>query len=331
MQLFSAESSTFDSDKLAPRIAATARRLWLLYFGITAVETLLLLFGGMTPFEDINHSMTTLATGGFSTRTESIGGFNSLYIEFVVMLFMFLSGLSFTLQFRVFVLGQPSKLLQSPEVKLYTAFTLIAIAILTISIYASGRYESPAQSLRYASFDTISIITTTGFGILPDADFDTWPDFARLVFIPLMLIGGCAGSTAGGSKVVRLYVVAKHAAVQVRRLVRPRLVQTLKVGERKVSRETTEAILGFYLLFFSIIALLSLAMTALGMDLVSGTTAAVSAMNSIGPGLGAVGASESFSGVPDTGLYLLSAGMLFGRLEIYPILVLFSAHFWRKG
>ncbi len=331
MQLFSAEASGIDSDKLAPRIAATARRLWVLYLIITVAETVLLWFGNMGIFDAINHAMATIATGGFSTKNESIGGFDSLYIELVVVFFMFISGISFTLQYRAIVLGQPKRLLQSPEVRLYIKIIVVAIALVTLNTFGSGVYDSVFTALRYATFETVSVITTTGFGINPEADFDLWPDFSRVLLVGIMLIGGCAGSTAGGSKVVRLYVVAKHAVVQIRKLVRPRLVETLHIGDREVPRETTEAILGYYLLYFTIITVLGLGLTALGLDFISGTTAAVSAMNSIGPGLGTVGASESFSAVPDAGLYLLSGGMLLGRLEIYPLLVIFSSHFWRKG
>ena len=331
MQLFAAEASGIDSDKLAPRIAQTARRLWLLYVLITLVEAILLLFGEMSAFEAINHAMSTIATGGFSTKNDSIGGFDSLYIELVVVTFMFISGISFTLQYRAILLGRPDKLLRSPEVRLYTSFVVIVTLLVTVNTYGAGIYDSFLTSLRYGLFQTVSIITTTGFGVNPEADFDLWPDFSRVLLVAIMFIGACAGSTAGGSKMVRLYVVAKHAVVQLRRLVRPRLVATLHIGDREVPRETTEAILGYYLLFVAIIMALGLCMTALGMDLVSGTTAAVSAMNSIGPGLGTIGAAESFAQVPDAGLYLLSGGMLLGRLEIYPVLVLFSAHFWRKG
>ncbi len=331
MQLFSAEASGIDSDKLAPRIAATARRLWVLYVVITVAEAVLLWFGNMSIFDAINHAMATIATGGFSTKNDSIGGFDSLYIELVIVFFMFISGISFTLQYRAIFLGQPKKLLESPEVRLYIKIILVVITLLTINTYGAGVYDSVFTALRYSVFETVSIITTTGFGINPEADFDLWPDFSRVLLVGIMLIGGCAGSTAGGSKVVRLYVVAKHAGVQIRKLVRPRLVQTLHIGDREVPRETTEAILGYYLLYFTIITVLGLALTALGLDFISGTTAAVSAMNSIGPGLGTVGAAESFSAVPDAGLYLLSGGMLLGRLEIYPLLVIFSSHFWRKG
>jgi trk system potassium uptake protein len=328
MQLFAAESSGIDSDKLAPRIAATARRLWTVYFAITAVQMLLLLAGGMGPFDAVNHAMSTVATGGFSTKNASIAAFESVYIEVVITAFMFLSGISFSLQYRALVLGRPARLWRSPEVRMYAAITVFTTVIVTGELYITGTYDSLPQSVRYASFQTVSIITTTGFGT---ADFDEWPDLCRFLMIGLMLIGGCAGSTAGGSKVVRLLVVIKHAIYQLRRLIRPRLVETLRLGNREISAETTEAVLGFYLLYFAALTVGSLVMIGLGLDLVSGTTAAISAMNSIGPGLGSVGAAENFAGVPAIGLYVLSFGMLLGRLEIYTVLVLFSSHFWRRG
>jgi len=328
LQLFSAESSGFDSDKLAPRIAATARRLWVLYFAITATEMILLLFGGMSIFDAVNHAMATIATGGFSTKNASIAGFDSVYIEVVIILFMFISGMSFTLQYRAIMQGRPEVMWRSQEVRLYTLLTVGSIAFIAMELYVSGTYETIGQSVRYSSFQTVSIITTTGFGT---ADFDAWPDFCRLLLVCLMVIGGCAGSTAGGSKVVRLVVILKHAVHQMRRLIRPRLVQPLQLGDREIPQETTEGMLGFYLLYFSALSVGALALTALGMDMISGATASVSAMNSIGPGLGTVGAVQNFGEVPATGMYLLSFGMLLGRLEIYTVLVLFSSHFWRRG
>lgn len=326
MQLFSAESSVFESDKLAPRIAATARRLWVLYVVITSVLVVLLLFGGMGLFDAITHSFATIATGGFSTHGDSIGYFDSVYIEVVLTLFMYLSGMSFVLQYRAMFGMDPKLMLRSPEVRLYTWIMAIAIALITLENWHRGTYESLAASLRYSSFETASIMSTTGFGI---ADFSQWPHFSQVMLVAVMMIGGCAGSTAGGVKVVRVYVVAKHAFIQLKRLVRPRLVEPLDIGGREISSDTTEAILGFYLLYFVSTLVIGLGLTALGLDMVSGATASVSAMNSIGPGLGTV--SSSFADVPDPGLYLASFGMLLGRLEIYPLLVLFTVHFWRRG
>jgi trk system potassium uptake protein TrkH len=328
MQLFAAESSGLDAEKLAPRIAATARRLWGIYVGITIAEALLLVVAGMGVFDAVNHAMSTIATGGFSTKNASIGGFDSIAIELIVLVFMFLAGISFTLQFRVFAQRSPRPLLASPEVRLYTVLTVGAIVLLAIDTLARGPFEDPFEALRHVSFQAVAIITTTGFGT---ADFDLWPELSRLVLVLLMFVGGCAGSTAGGFKVVRFYVLMQYAVVQLRRLVRPRLVQPLQLGNRSISRETTEAILGFFLLYFVVLMACSLAMTALGLDLVSGTTASISALNSIGPGLGTVGAAENFDAVPDAGLYVLSFAMLLGRLEIYTVLVLFTRHFWRRG
>jgi trk system potassium uptake protein len=328
MQLMAAEASGIDSDKLAPRIAATARRLWGVYVAITAVTTGLLLVAGMGGFDAVNHAMSTIATGGFSTKNASIAAFDSVAIELIIIGFMYLAGLNFALLYRVLFQRQPGRLWRSAEVRLYTAILALAIVIVTANLRLGGAIATLPEALRQASFQVLAIMTTTGF---VTADFDAWPHLSRMLLVSLMLVGGCAGSTAGGSKVVRLYVVAKHALIQLRRLVRPRLVATLQIGGREISRETTEAVLGFYLLFIASIGVLGMAMTALGMDLVSGTTAAISALNSIGPGLGTVGAVQNFGHIPDTGLYLLSAGMLLGRLELYTVIVLFTVHFWRRG
>ena len=328
MQLFSAEATGLEADKLAPRIAATARRLWSLYVGLTAVLIVLLVAGGVSLWHAVNHAMSTLATGGFSTLNRSVGGLDSLYAEIVIIVFMFLGGIGFTLHYRAIIRRNPKPLLQSPEVRLYAALMLAAALIIGVSLYAEGLYDSVGQVIRYAAFQTVSIMTTTGFGT---ADFDAWPHVARVVLVGLMLIGGCAGSTAGGTKVIRLYVVSKHAILQLHRLVRPRLVAPLKVGDRPVPREATEAVLGFYLLTFAAITGGAIIVTALGMDFESGLSAAISAVNTIGPGLGTVGATQTFYDVPAAGKYALSFGMLLGRLEIYTVLVLFTTHFWRRG
>lgn len=327
MQMFAAEASGIESEKLAPRIAQTARRLWVLYFAITAVLTLLLL-PKMSLFDAINHSMSTIATGGFSTKNDSLASFG-LYVEMVITLFMFLSGISFTAQYRAIIQQRnPRPLFASAETRLYTLITLIAIWLITLNVYFSDSYETMADSLRYSSFQVVSIISTTGFG---SADFDVWPHFSRLALVSLMIIGGCAGSTAGGIKAVRLYVVIKYAGNQLRRLIRPRLVQPLYVGDREVSRDTSEGIIGFLMLYAAMTLLGALVVTALGIDFESGLTASVSAMNSIGPGLGSVGATQNFGHIADAGKYVLSFQMLLGRLEIYTVLVLFVPHFWRRG
>ncbi len=328
MQLFSAEATGLEADKLAPRIAATARRLWSLYVLLTFVLAILLMLGGISTWDAINHAMSTLATGGFSPLDASVGGLESVYAEVLIIVFMFLGGIGFTLHYRAIIRRDPKPLLQSPEVRLYAGLMLAATIIIAVSLYTHGLYERIGDIIRYATFQAVSIMTTTGFGT---ADFDAWPHVARVVLVGLMLIGGCAGSTSGGSKVIRLYVVTKHAILQLHRLVRPRLVAPLTIGDRPVPRETTEAVLGFYLLSFAAITGGAIVVTALGMDFESGVSAAVSAVSTIGPGLGTVGPADTFADVPAAGKYALSFGMLLGRLEIYTVLVLFTTHFWRRG
>ncbi len=329
LQLFAAESSVFDADKLAPRIAATARRLWILYVTITGVLTILLALGPMSAFDAFNHAMATIGTGGFSTKNASIGHYDSLYIEVVIILFMFVSGISFVLQYRAIFGLEFGRLWKAPEVRLYSIITVAAIVAITLNLWLLGPLERQGYdalgALRASAFTTVSIITTTGFST---DSFNEWPDLSRAILVGVMLIGGCAGSTSGGSKVIRLYVVAKHAAIQLRKLVRPKVVVPLVVGDRDIATETIESILGYYLLYFAATMLIGLGLTAMGLDLVTGTTAAISTMNSIGPGLD--GVSASFIDVPDPGLYLSCVGMLLGRLEIYPILVLLTLHFWRR-
>ncbi len=326
MQLFAAEATGIGTEKLAPRIATTARRLWVLYFLITGLQTIMLFLGPMNFFDSICHSMATIATGGFSTKSASIGHYDSLYVELVILFFMFLAGINFTVQYRALIGFKPGSLLKSPEVRLYALLVVMAIALITMNVLDS--YNGIGQALRASAFTVVSIATTTGFGT---ADFELWPPFSQLLLVTLMLVGACAGSTAGGTKVIRLYIIIKHAALQMRRMVRPRLVQSIRVGKQIISEDTEEGIMGFYLLYFIALLISSLAMTALGSSLVSGTTAAISALNSIGPGLEAFGPTDNFGSLQDSGLYLLSFGMLLGRLEIYPLLVLFTISFWRRG
>lgn len=327
MQLFSAESTGIGTDKLAPRIAATARRLWFLYVLITAIETLLLWAGPMGLFDAVNHSLATIATGGFSTKNDSIAGFSSLYVEGVILVFMFISGINFTLQYRALLGRRPGDLLRSAETRLYIYLILIAIALISLNIYGTDGYHEIGKTLRDCAFTVVSIITTTGFGT---ADFETWPHFSQLLLVVLMLIGGCAGSTSGGSKVIRLYVLLKEASIQTARLLQPRLVKSVKIGDQVVTKNTIEGIMGYYMLYLIALITGSLLMTWLGMNYVSGTTASISALNSIGPGLDAIGPTDNFSAIPETGLYFLSFGMLLGRLEMYPLLVLFTVSFWRN-
>ncbi len=326
MQLFSAESSGISMDKLSPRIVSTARKLWWVYAAMTAVLVALLLAGGLDLYDAVTHAFGTLATGGFSPYNASIAAFNSVYVEVVITIFMLASGMSFALHYRVLVRRQVRALWRSSEVRLYLAvFTLFSLAV-TLSLRLVGGYESIGLALRHATFQTASILTTTGYGT---TDFDRWPDLARYVLVLLMFLGGCAGSTAGGVKVIRLLVVYKHAIVELRKLLYPSLVQPVLVDGRPVTQSTIQAILGFFLLYIMTIACATMLVLATGVDLVSGVTAVISAMNSIGPGLGVVGPAGNYSSLPDACKWILALCMIIGRLEIYTVFVLFTRAFWK--
>jgi trk system potassium uptake protein TrkH len=326
MQLFSAEASGLSPEKLAPRIVSTARKLWQCYVGMTVALFALLLAGGMDLFDASTHAFGTIATGGFSTRNASIAAFDSLFIESVITFFMLASGISFALTYRLFIRRDPSPVLKSVEVRVYLAIFLTFTAAITASLFNSGAYESVGGALRVASFQTASIITTTGYGT---ADFNVWPDFCRYLLVLLMFLGGCAGSTAGGVKVVRLIIVAKHSSVELKKLLYPTLVHPVTLGRRAVSQATIQGILGFFLLYIGTTVVATTLVLATGVDLVTGVTAVISAMNSIGPGLNLVGPATNFAQLPDSSKLILSICMVVGRLEIYTIFVLFTQAFWR--
>lgn len=326
MQLFAAESSGISTDKLAPRIVSTAQKLWVCYAGMTAVLIGLLLAGGMNFFDAITHSFGTIATGGFSPKNASVGAFNSVYIEAVLTTFMIASGISFALLYRLFVRRDPTPLLLSTEVRGYLGiFSLFTLAI-TFSLLSNQSYSSFSEAFRVASFQTASVISTTGFGT---ADFNTWPDLCRYLLVLLMFLGGCAGSTAGGVKVIRVLVVFKHSTVELKKLLYPNLVHPVTLGRRAVPDATIRGILGFFMLYIVTTGVATALVLATGVDLVTGVTAVISAMNSIGPGLDMVGPAANYGHLPASCKVILSACMIIGRLEIYTLFVLFTTSFWR--
>ena len=348
MQLFSAESSGLGIEKLAPRIRQTALRLWVLYAALTVVEILLLVMGDMSLFDSVNHSLATTATGGFSPLNESIGTYsnpnsahfheNALYFETIITIFMFLAGLNFVLQYRAVVRNEVSSLFRSSEVRLYVLILVVVMTLITADLLVASHGDL-GRCIRDSGFQTVAILTTTGFGT---ADFERWPSLSKILIVTMMVVGGCAGSTAGGLKIIRVVVVLKHAARECRRLLFPRLVRPLRVDGKAINDELLWGILGFFTMY----VITFLATTALlcglphapaagttdpAIDLVTASTASLSALNSIGPGLGRVGPVENFQFVHPIGKLALSFCMLLGRLEIYTLLVLFLPNFWRRG
>ena len=327
MQLARAESPGHTPDRLTPRFQETAKRLWLLYMGLTAVEVVLLLFGDMNLYQAVIHSFATLSTGGFGTEPSSVAGF-SPYVKWVVTVFMFLAGASFTLHFRA--LRRPRLYLQNTEFRLYTLLTLAAIVIVTGGLLRDASF---AQSFQEATFNVVSLVTTTGFAT---ADFGAWRPALQILVVGLMFFGGMAGSTAGSVKTFRLAILSKAAYIDLRRLVHPRGVFNIWFGKERVKEPLVDAVQSFFLfymfLFMSGTFLLTFIDANLSeeLDLVTAASAVAASLGNIGPGLGDVGPTATYASLPALGKWMLSGLMIAGRLEIFPVLLLFSRDLWRR-
>ncbi len=309
--------------KLVPRTRRTAFILYLIYIGMTLAQTLLLLLGGMDFYDALLHSFATAGTGGFSTRAASIGSFNSPYIEMVIAVFMLLFGVNFNLYFLLF-LGRVRDALKSEELRWYGC--IVAGATLLITLGITGRYGF-LTALRHAFFNVATIISTTGFGT---EDFVLWPEFCKWVLVLLMFTGACAGSTGGGLKVSRVAILCKTALLELRQTVRPRTVTRIQLDGRRVDDRTVRAVHVFFLFYMLLLLLFTLLISFDGYDIATSFTAVLSCLSNIGPGMGLVGPTGSFSIFSDGSKLLLSLAMLIGRLEIYPVLVLFSVRTWKS-
>ncbi len=324
-QLFQAEMPGPTKDRLAPRIQDTARLLWSVYLLLTAIETVLLMLGGLDFFDAVCHAFATMATGGFSPHTASIGHFQSLYIDAVITIFMFLAGTNFALHYQGMIRGRPIAYFKNEEFRLYTALVLGSVAVVVMANILFGSYDSLGKNVQDSLFQVVSIITTTGFGT---ADFDRWAPICQLLLVSLMFIGGCAGSTGGGIKVVRILLFFKYARLQLQNLVHPRSVGTIKVDGIRVPREVKVAIIGFLALYMTVFFIACFLVTATGTDVLTGTTAVVATLNNIGPGLHLVGPTQNFGHLHPFAKLVLSLCMLAGRLELYTVFVLFTPAYW---
>lgn len=324
MQLFQAEMPGPTKDRLAPRIQDTARILWSVYLLFTLVEILLLMLGGVGFFNAVCHSFATLATGGFSTHTSSVSFYNSVYVETVIIVFMFMAGVNFSLHYHV-LRGRLSRYWQNEEFRFYLAITAISVVIIVVVNACYSTFATGWENIRHSTFQVVSILTTTGFGT---ADFDQWPAACKVMLVALMFVGGCSGSTGGGIKQVRVLLFFKYARLRLRTLVHPQAVGAIKLGGIKVPQEILVSILGFFALYIAFFFLASLIVTALGVDIVTGTTAVIATLNNIGPGLHLVGPAHNYGQLPWLAKLILSFCMLAGRLELYTVAVLLTPDFW---
>jgi trk system potassium uptake protein TrkH len=324
MQLFKAEVPEISVDKLKPRLIDTAKSLWYIYASLTAGAFVLYLAGGMGPFDATCHAFTTLATGGFSTKNASIAHFQSPFIDSVCTMFMFLAGVNYSLYFYGFR-GNLSRFWQSSEFRFYVTVVLGAAGLITLSNL--GGHEGFLQSLRYALFQTVSIMTTTGYAT---ADYELWLPFSQMLLIVLMFFGGMIGSTGGGMKQVRVLLMLKQGYRELYQLIHPHAVTTLKLDTRHVTKEVLGSIWGFLFLFMIICVVGTLLLTALGVDIITASTTVLSATSNVGPALGDAGPTDNYSGLPTAGKWVLIFCMIAGRLEIFTLLILFVPNFWKK-
>jgi trk system potassium uptake protein len=322
-QLFRAEVPGPTKDKISPRISQTARILWLLYLVLTVVQTALLMFGGLNLFHALCITFGTLATGGFAPLNASIAGYQSTFVDYVVIFFMFVAGTNFTLHYWAFR-GRPLRYWRNAEFRFYCFVILSAFALIVLFRVMSGNAVSEA-TLRHSLFQTVSIITTTGF--ITD-DYEKWPIVTQIILLLLMFFGGCGGSTGGGIKNIRISILLSFIRSELNKLFHPRGVFPVKMGESVVAPNIVSNIVAFIALYVVLFIFGVLAMSALGLDINTAVGSVAATIGNVGPGIGDVGPVDNFGHIPVAGKWILAFLMMVGRLEIFTVLVLFTRRFW---
>ena len=322
-QLFFAEAPGPTDEKLTPQLRQTALALWKVYGALTGLQVVALVLAGMSVYDAVCHAFATLAAGGFSPHPLSIAGYQSASIDWIVTAFMFLAGASFALQYRI-ARGRPGVILRDEEFRAYVGVVVVSSALLA---WFLGRDGLPAHdALRHATFQAVSILTTTGFA---SVDFELWSDQAKIVLLVLMFVGGSAGSAAGGPKVVRHVLVARFTLRELKRTLHPHAVLPVKLGGRVVPDGIMREVVVFLLFYMLMFAAGAAVVVALGADLVTGVTATIATLGNIGPGFNAVGPMANYADLHPLSKIVLTLEMWIGRLEIFPVLVLFRLELWR--
>ncbi len=337
MQLFAAEAPGPNADKLHPRITDTAKRLWLIYVGYTAAETILLQLAGMTFFDAINHAMATLSTGGFSTRNASLAFWNDQpLIQYIVILFMFLAGGNFVLSYFAFK-GKVQRVLRDEEFKYYGIFILLFVIVAAVVVYTRANVQpgemfpmvlgEGESAFRHALFQVVAVMTTTGF---VTADFTAWTPFLTVFFFGLMFSGGSAGSTAGGIKIMRHILIIKNGLLEFKRTLHPNAIIPVRFNKKTVTEHIVYNIIAFFVLYMLLFLIGASVLGMLGLDFVSAIGGAASSLGNVGPAFGSLNPLSNFSGLPVLGKWWCAFLMLAGRLELFTVLILFTPYFWKR-
>ena len=326
MQLYKAEApGPMKEEKFTPRLVDTAKALWTIYLGLTVSCAIGYWIAGMTPFDAIAHSMSTVSTGGFSTHDASLGFYHNSAIEAVAILFMILAAINFGVHYIALYQGHLRQYLVDIEARSFLIFVFGMVMLVGLTLRLEGNYEQIPPSLRDATFEVVSVVTSTGFGTV---DFSHWPDYLPVLLIFISFVGGCGGSTAGGIKMIRVLLLLKQGHHEVRRLIRPNALLTVRLGNRVIEPPLMRRIWGFFVVYVVTFAVLMLLMIHSGLDQVSAFSAVATCLNNLGPGLGEV--AYNFQSVSPSGKMIAVVAMLLGRLEIFTILVLLSPEFWRR-
>ena len=325
MEIYRAEvTGPVKENRLTPRIAETAKALWLIYIGLTLICAMALWAAGMSLFDAFAHSFSTIATAGFSPYDASIGHFDSALIEVLLIGFMFIAGFNFALHFLALRQASAKVYFNNPELKLFCILLVGSSVLITLLLWQQSVYSGFFESLRYAAFQAVSYMTTTGFAT---ASVYLWPGTLPLLLILISGLGGCAGSTTGGFKIVRVYLLTKQGLRELRRLIHPRSIVPLKLGGRTLNEEVANAVWGFVSLYIVCIVVLTLIISSLEQDLITSVSVVFSALNNLGPALGEAG--SNWGELTQTTKWLMSFAMLLGRLEIFTVLVLLTPTYWK--
>ena len=325
VQLFRAEVAGPVADKMTPRVKQTAKLLWAIYLGLFLILTIILILQGLTFHDSICHAFTTIATGGFSTKDASIGAFSPM-VQWTIIIFMFIAGTSFTLHY-IFISNKKIEYLKDTEFKVYFCMIVICSIIFLSNIVNSDLYGLNFEAIRHSIFNSVTIITTTGF---TTENYGEWPALSKTLIFFLFFVGGCAGSTTGAMKIIRTILIYKYLVSEIRKMLHPNGVFPLRINGNVIPDDIVKKTLGFYLFYIFIFVFTAMIFAMLGLDVETALSASASSIGNIGPALGSVGPAYSWAHIPDFAKWLASFCMLLGRLEIFTVMVLFSRTFWNK-
>lgn len=325
-QLFKAEVPGPVLEKISPRIQDSAILLWKVYVGLTLFGIAMMLIGGMSFYDSLCHVFAAVSTGGFSTKNQSVGWYSSAFIDWVLAFIMFASGANFGLHLLA-IKNKSLKPYRDPEFKFYFGVALVSTILIAASLFRNGFYPTVTESVRYAAFQVVSMMTTTGF---VTADFSLWPTITQMTIVVLMFIGGCAGSTSGAIKCIRIQIVTKQITAEIKRFIHPHASIPMMLGEKTITDKLAFSASTFIALYFIIFAVAALMISATGEDVITSITAVAVTLGNIGPGLGDVGPATTFHTQTTAAKWIYVFCMLCGRLELYTLLVLFTKDAWHR-